>query len=136
MKLCRIHSIPRAAFTLVELLVVIAIIAILAALLLPSLAGAKAAAHSAACKNNLRQIGIALNLYTGETGFYPPSLHIDPSVSSFVTYGWPARLLPHVSGSTAVFKCPATSPNFAWPTNRSSLGYQFPYIVGKDEKFS
>src|SRR5438876_1307668 len=58
-------------FTLVELLVVIAIIAILAALLLPGLRRAKESALSAACRNNLRQIGIALNLYTGEFGAYP-----------------------------------------------------------------
>ena len=46
------------AFTLVELLIVIAIIALLAALLLPTLARGKAAAKSAACKSNLRQLGV------------------------------------------------------------------------------
>ncbi len=53
-------------FTLVELLVVIAVIAILAALLLPALAKAKASAQSAACKSNLRQLGIALTIYLGD----------------------------------------------------------------------
>src|SRR2546426_10169292 len=61
----------RDGFTLVELLVVIAVIAILAALLLPALAKAKASAQSAACKSNLRQLGLALNMYVDDWGKYP-----------------------------------------------------------------
>src|SRR5512135_292296 len=56
-------SVKSAGFTLIELLVVIAIIAILAALLLPNLKHAKALALSTACKSNLRQLGLGLNLY-------------------------------------------------------------------------
>ena len=62
----------RDAFTLVELLVTVAIIAILAALLLPAISRGKRQAQSAACKNHLRQIGLAMTMYVSDYKRYPP----------------------------------------------------------------
>jgi prepilin-type N-terminal cleavage/methylation domain-containing protein len=63
----------RQGFTLIELLVVIAIIAILAALLLPALALAKEKGKRAKCMSNLHQIGLAIQVYTGDNSDYYPA---------------------------------------------------------------
>lgn len=73
MKLPEFARTSGRAFTLVELLVVISIIAILIALLLPALAGAKRASERIVCASNMRQVGLALTEYASEYHSYPLS---------------------------------------------------------------
>jgi prepilin-type N-terminal cleavage/methylation domain-containing protein/prepilin-type processing-associated H-X9-DG protein len=115
----------RSAFTLIELLVVIAIIAILAALLLPSLAAAKSAGLSAACKSNLHQIGLGLNLYTGEFRKYPLCADADSARPGAALLFWDGKLLPFVAENRKLFICPADKSPSAW-TNTVGLPQRNP----------
>ena len=101
MKLSK-HTQRGSAFTLVELLVVIGIIAILVALLLPALASAREKARSAACKNHLRQIGLALQMYVHDNGGYPPLAEQDTPTLCF------DRLYPYspLRWTNASWNCP------------------------------
>ena len=75
MKIVRIDAFPRRLknkFTLIELLVVIAIIAILAGLLLPALNKARATVRLTQCTSNMKQIGVAMQIYMGENNDYIP----------------------------------------------------------------
>ncbi len=90
----------RTGFTLIELLVVIAIIAILVALLLPAVQQAREAARRSSCKNNMKQLGLALHNYHDTHFVFPPGyISVQPGNTSSTEaglYSWGAFLLPYV----------------------------------------
>jgi len=134
-------------FTLIELLVVIAIIALLASLLLPALSRAKFQARNTLCKNNLRQVGLALQMYVTEYGAYPPRLSSAEGGGRFVfdqlleRFIYPGReVLPYGQFQgprkfDPIFQCPVFGSkvhNMPWASialapqycyNTSGVGY-------------
>src|SRR5215831_15793652 len=140
----------RSGFTLIELLVVIAIIAILAGLLLPALANAKAKAHGIACLGNLKQLQVCWLLYSDDNnGFVPPQKTIIGPFSdmSSATGSWilgdttfvlttsnieHGVLFPYNS-STAIYHCPEDHSKV---TGQKSLlrnrSYSINWYLGSD----
>lgn len=97
------YSAEKSGFTLIELLVVIAIIAILAAMLLPALASAKAKARRTQCMNQMRQCGLGLQLFaTDNKDTYPPAGWANGSdTSPGVQISWDSWINQYIGGNTS-----------------------------------
>jgi prepilin-type N-terminal cleavage/methylation domain-containing protein/prepilin-type processing-associated H-X9-DG protein len=122
----------RRGFTLIELLVVIAVIAILAGLLLPALAKAKDKAKQVSCVSNLRQWGLAFQMYASDFNDGIPHDGMDTS-GSYVTgdsqqpNAW-FNLLPPLVGEKALS---AYTTNHTGKAQQNSMVLPFPGVVGK-----
>jgi prepilin-type N-terminal cleavage/methylation domain-containing protein/prepilin-type processing-associated H-X9-DG protein len=118
------------AFTLLEMLVVVAIIGLLASLLLPGLAAAKAKGRTTTCKNNLRQTAHALAMYESDFGYLPgcgdPLIATNNYPWDFPsTNSWIVRVEPYTGTNSDIFSCPEYEPHMDWKKTikSDSFGY-------------
>lgn len=108
----------RRGFTLVELLVVIGIIAVLIAILMPALAAARQEAQAVQCSSNLRQLGMAIEMYSQEAKGYCITSWMGAtggSYGSLPSYTWRSMLYRYVNKNKGVFRCPTYDDNVAAP---------------------
>jgi prepilin-type N-terminal cleavage/methylation domain-containing protein len=115
----------RRGFTLIELLVVIAIIAVLIALLLPAVQQAREAARRSQCKNNLKQIGLAIHNYHDTHSVFPPGSFGAPADDlnrHRRVPNWRLHLFPALEQANLYNKLDFTSANRSFSSDQSHAG--------------
>lgn len=122
----------RQGFTLIELLVVIAIIAVLVGLLLPAVQQARESARRTQCRNNLKQIGLALHNYLDANKVFPPAFCMGTGVGG--TWSPLARVLPFVDQGN-LFGKSNLNENYTSDANATAgvTGIRVPTFICPDE---
>jgi prepilin-type N-terminal cleavage/methylation domain-containing protein/prepilin-type processing-associated H-X9-DG protein len=129
------HTRREAGFTLIELLVVIAIIAILASLLLPSLARAKQDAVRIHCASNVKQLGLAMQMYGDDSRSLLPMPHGTVPWGATNPPPWPQPLAAYYR-NTNILRCPSLCQLFEKSPYNYFMGARAAYVTAGQENAS